>query len=139
MSAYIIATVEVTNLERYKEYLRVTPRVVEKFGGRFIARDGEKVTLEGPEETRRVVLVEFPSLQKAKQFYNSKEYQQAKKLRDGAGIPLLMMATGGFLLYALITFRGGITGAFRTCRRNRVIKVLDLCSTMYYSMSRVLL
>ncbi|MBU4263118.1 MAG: DUF1330 domain-containing protein [Proteobacteria bacterium] len=70
--------------DRFKEYLKVTPAIIAKFGGRHIARGGETMTLEGPEEKRRVVLIEFPSMEQAKKFYNSAEYQQARKLREGA-------------------------------------------------------
>ena len=84
MAAYLLARVEVTDWDRYKEYTKKTPGAVTKYGGRFIVRAGEMVTLEGPEETRRVVLIEFPSFEKAKEFYYSKEYQEVKKLREGA-------------------------------------------------------
>ena len=84
MTAYIIARINVTDMEQYKKYLGVTPGTIEKYDGRFIARGGETVTLEGTEETRRVVLLEFPSLERAVEWYNSEDYQAAKKLREGA-------------------------------------------------------
>ena len=84
MTAYILIRVNVTDLERYREYMAVTPAILAKYQGRFIARGGESVTLEGPEETRRLALVEFPDLDLAKAFYASPEYQAAKALRDGA-------------------------------------------------------
>ena len=79
-----------TDWERYREYTRATPAAIERFGGRFMARGGETITLEGPQETGRVVIIEFPSLDQAKAFYHSEEYACAKKLREGA-------ATGQFL------------------------------------------
>ncbi|MDQ3744967.1 MAG: DUF1330 domain-containing protein [Acidobacteriota bacterium] len=85
MAAYIVARVDVMDWEAYREYMRHTPRVIQKFGGRFIARGGEMVTLEGPEETLRVVLIEFPSLEQAKAFYKSPEYAQTKRLRERGG------------------------------------------------------
>lgn len=85
MAAYIVVRVDVRDWEAYREYMRHTPRVIRKFGGRFIARGGETVTLEGPEETLRVVLIEFPSLDQAKAFYNSPEYARTKRLREGGG------------------------------------------------------
>jgi uncharacterized protein (DUF1330 family) len=90
MPAYIIARVQVTNWELYREYTRATPAAIEKFGGRFVVRGGETITLEGPQETGRLVIIEFPSLDNAKAFYYSEEYSRAKKLREGA-------ATGQFL------------------------------------------
>ena len=58
---------------------------------RFVVRGGEMVTLEGPEETRRLVVIEFPSLERAKEFYHSEEYSRVKKRREGA-------ATGQFIV-----------------------------------------
>ena len=90
MPAYIIARVQVTDWERYREYTRATPAAIERFGGRSVVRGGEMITLEGPQETGRVVIIEFPSLDQAKAFYHSEDYSRAKKLRAGA-------ATGQFL------------------------------------------
>jgi len=84
MSAYVIAKVKVMDWDRYKEYMKSTPATIEKFGGRFIARGGQTITLEGPEETHRIVLLEFASLDKVKEWYNSKEYAEAKKFREDA-------------------------------------------------------
>ena len=94
MSAYIIAKINVTNPDQYKEYTKATPGIIEKFGGRFLARGGEIMTLEGPEENLRIVLLEFPSLEKAREFYNSKEYGEAKKLRRGAATASFVAVEG---------------------------------------------
>lgn len=84
MAAYLIALVAVTDPEQYAEYTKHTPRIVDRFGGRFIARGGEVTTLEGEPETRRVVVLEFPSVEVAEEFYASEEYGMAKALRAGA-------------------------------------------------------
>ena len=94
MAAYLLARVEVTDWERYKEYTKKTPGAIAKYGGKFIIRAGDMVTLEGPEETRRVVLIEFPSLEKVKESYYSQEYQEAKKLREGAAIGQFLAIDG---------------------------------------------
>lgn len=94
MAAYIIARINVTDWDQYKKYIAATPGVIEQFGGRFIARGGETVTLEGPEETHRVVLLEFPSMEKAKEFYHSQEYQEVLKLREGAATASLVAIDG---------------------------------------------
>jgi uncharacterized protein (DUF1330 family) len=94
MPAYVIARVEVTDWDKYNEYLKAGPGTVAQYGGKFIARNGEKLTLEGPEEARRLIILEFPSLAKAKEWYNSKEYQDAKKLRAGASIGSLVAVEG---------------------------------------------
>jgi len=94
MAAYMIARIKVTDPEQYKKYIAVTPGILAKFGAKFIARGGETVTLEGPEETTRVVIVEFPSLDKVREFYNSAEYQEAIKIREGAAEVSLVGVAG---------------------------------------------
>jgi len=94
MPAYLIVRAEVTDWPQYQGYMKVTPGIVEKFGGRFIARGGEVVTLEGPPETRRVVIIEFPSLAQAEVFYRSEEYTQARQLRAAAGTAQFIVVDG---------------------------------------------
>lgn len=86
MAAYIVARVSVADPSLLKDYLNATPPIVEKYGGRFLARGGSTITLEGPEEARRVVIIEFPSLADAEAFYQSREYSQAKKLRADVAV-----------------------------------------------------
>jgi len=94
MSAYIIALIEVTDPEQYKQYTEVTPAAIAKFGGKFIARGGETVVLEGPEPAGRVVIIEFPTLERAQSFYASEEYRQAKALRAGAATAQFIAVDG---------------------------------------------
>jgi uncharacterized protein (DUF1330 family) len=94
MSAFVITKIKVTNWDRYREYTQASPAAVAKYGGKFIVRGGEILTLEGPEETSRIVVLEFPSLEKAKAFYYSDEYQSAKKLREGAATVFSVAVAG---------------------------------------------
>jgi uncharacterized protein (DUF1330 family) len=94
MAGYIIARVKVTDPEKYKNYTAVTPGLIAKYGGRFIVRGGETVTLEGPEETGRVVVIEFDSLEQAKAMYESEEYQNAIELRAGAATAQFIAVAG---------------------------------------------
>ena len=94
MAAYMIARVNVTDWDKYNEYIKVTPGIIAKFGGRFIVRGGETVTFEGPEEKWRIVVVEFPDLEKAKEFYYSPEYTDAKKIREGAALAQFVAISG---------------------------------------------
>jgi uncharacterized protein (DUF1330 family) len=95
MAAYVIARFDVKDWDRFREYGKNAPRTIARFGGRFIARGGESVTLEGPQETYRVVLIEFPSLDKAKAYYNSAAYTETRKLREGAA-EARFLAVDGF-------------------------------------------
>jgi uncharacterized protein (DUF1330 family) len=94
MPAYIIGRVEITDPARYAEYMKATPALIARFGGNFVVRGGDVVTLEGHPETRRVVVIEFPTLDQAKAFYNSDGYLQAKKLRDGAAVAQFIAING---------------------------------------------
>jgi len=84
VAGYMIVRVEVTDWEQYQKYMEVTPEIVAQYGGRFIVRGGRTAALEGPEESTRVVVVEFPSFDQAVEFYNSPEYTEARMLREGA-------------------------------------------------------
>jgi uncharacterized protein (DUF1330 family) len=86
--------VNVTDWDKYNEYIKVTPGIIAKYEGRFIVRGGETVTLEGPQEKWRIVVVEFPDLAKAKAFYHSPEYADAKKIRAGAAEAQFIAVSG---------------------------------------------
>ena len=94
MAAYMIARVNVTDWDKYNEYIKVTPGIIAKYDGRFIVRGGETVTLEGPEEKWRIVVIEFPDLNKARDFYHSPEYTEAKKIREGAALAQFVAVAG---------------------------------------------
>lgn len=94
MKAYLLVRVDVQDPEKYKEYLKLTPALIARFGGRAIVRAGQKETLEGPVETRRLVVLEFPSMTKAREFYTCKEYQEAKKIRQSASTGELVLVEG---------------------------------------------
>lgn len=94
MAAYVIVQVEISDWNKFKEYLKETPRVMAEYGGRYLARGGQTVMLEGDSPYPRVVLIEFPSLQAARNWYDSAEYQQIKTLRSGAATGTLMAVEG---------------------------------------------
>jgi uncharacterized protein (DUF1330 family) len=94
MVAYMIARIKVTDMEQYKEYMKLTPEIIEKFGGKFIARGGEVLTLEGEAETNRVVILEFPSSEQIQAWYDSPEYQHAISVREGAAIAQFVVVDG---------------------------------------------
>ena len=94
MTAYIIARVEVDDPTLLKGYMSATPPIIAKYGGRFIARGGTTITLEGPMESRRIVLIEFPELADAEAFFNSPEYSAARKLREGIAIAEFIAVEG---------------------------------------------
>ena len=81
MPAYLIADIDITNPDGYAGYRPMAAESVARHGGRFVARGGTIVPLEGGWDPKRVVIIEFPSLDAAKTFYHSDDYQAALKVR----------------------------------------------------------
>lgn len=94
LPAYVIVETDVHDAEQYQRYQQASPAAVEAAGGRFVVRGGELAVLEGDWQPKRLVLLEFEDLEAAKRFYGSPEYQDAKRLREGAA-NLNMVAVEG--------------------------------------------
>lgn len=92
--AFIIARVDITDRDQYQHYLKAAPSVIEHYGGKVIARSESPLTLEGRDETRRIIILQFPSVTRAKEFYHSPEYQETRKLREGAAYGELIVIEG---------------------------------------------
>lgn len=93
MTAYWVAHVTITDLTAYAGYQALAPAAFARHGGRFLARGGASEVLEGPVLDRHVV-IEFPSLQAARDCYNSPEYQAARQARDQACIAHVILVEG---------------------------------------------
>jgi uncharacterized protein (DUF1330 family) len=87
MVAYWVARSKVNNPEQYKKYTDLVPGIMQKYGGKILARGGKFKILEGPEKFGRFIVIEFPSLDQAVACHDSAEYQAAAqhRKRDGAG------------------------------------------------------
>jgi uncharacterized protein (DUF1330 family) len=94
MAAYVLVQVEVTDPVRYEDYKAMVPPSIAKFGGRFLVRGGKTHTMEGDWSPRRLVVVEFPSVEQAKAWWNSPEYAAAKALRQATSQSELIIAEG---------------------------------------------
>jgi len=84
MPAYVIVEVEVLDTEAFDRYRALVPPTVAAYGGRYLARGGRAVVLEGDPPPRRMVLLEFPSVERAPEWCESEEYAPAKALRETA-------------------------------------------------------
>lgn len=82
MSAYVIFDIDIFDLKRYQEFMVLAKPAIEAAGGKYLARGGEHQVLEGDWEPRRIVLFEFPTMEKANAFYYSDLYQGLKTIRD---------------------------------------------------------
>ena len=81
MSAYVIVDITVNDPERYEEYKKLAPPAIAAYGGKYLARGGKSEKLEGNWEPDRVVILEFESIEKAKEWIDSPEYSEARALR----------------------------------------------------------
>jgi uncharacterized protein (DUF1330 family) len=95
MPAYVIADVEVSDPEQYKQYMALSPGAVAAAGGRFIVRGGRFEKLEGDWQPKRLVVIEFADYDSARAFYDSEKYRQARDARAGATRQFNMVVVEG--------------------------------------------
>jgi uncharacterized protein (DUF1330 family) len=91
---YVIAEITVTDPEAYKQYAAAVAPMVAKFGGKYIVRGGQTVTVEGDAPAGRIVVIEFESLAAAQSFEDSAEYQAVAALRHKAARSRLFLVEG---------------------------------------------
>ena len=95
MTAFMIARVNVTEPDQFKQYAERAGAATAKFGGKYLARGGDLLGLENHEdEGKRVVIIQFPTMEDAQAWYNSPEYQDAKKYRENAAFGRFMIVDG---------------------------------------------
>lgn len=94
MAAYVIAHIDVKDPVRYQDYIKMSPISIAKFGGKFIARGGTTDVLEGNWQPKRLVLLEFPSAERAREWWASEEYAPAKALRQATSYGELVIVDG---------------------------------------------
>jgi uncharacterized protein (DUF1330 family) len=81
MPAYVIVDIKVTDPVGYEEYRKLAPPIVAAYGGKYLARGGKTETLEGDWSPNRLVILEFESVERAKEWLNSPEYRAPRQLR----------------------------------------------------------
>jgi uncharacterized protein (DUF1330 family) len=94
MSHYIIFDVEITDRVRYQQYMAEVKPALEKVGARYLARGGKFTVHEGDWSPRRIVLLEFPSIEAWESFYNGPTYRQFKAIRDACSSARLVSVEG---------------------------------------------
>jgi uncharacterized protein (DUF1330 family) len=91
MAAYIIADVDVKDAKAFEPYKQPTIASVAKYGGRFIIQTSRPEVLEGSWSPTRFVVLEFPSREAARRWYDSEEYREAKALRLRHAVSSLLL------------------------------------------------
>ena len=94
MPAYVVVDVKATDAERAARYRDVSGPSVEHHGGRFLARGGALVVLEGDWEPDRLVVIEFGSMDAARAWFDSDDYREARAVRAGAGTWRMIIVDG---------------------------------------------
>ena len=94
MAGYLIGQIKVNDPEAYSEYVKQSSQTVEKYRGNFLVRGGEMEILEGECPYPRVVVIEFPSVEAAREWYNSPEYEGPKSIRMATAEANLVLVEG---------------------------------------------
>ncbi|HXQ58586.1 MAG TPA: DUF1330 domain-containing protein [Acidimicrobiales bacterium] len=94
MPAYVIYQGEVTDPQRYEEYKTQAAQSVAAAGGRYVVRGGDVHVLEGDAPAGRTVVLEFPDMTTAVNWYRSAPYTEARKIRDGAATARMYVVDG---------------------------------------------
>ena len=82
MAAYVIANIDVKDPDGYAGYSKLARPAIEKYGGKAIVRNGQVDVKEGSWVPRRLVILQFESLEQARKFYDSPEYREARAVRE---------------------------------------------------------
>jgi len=94
MSAYIIVEIDVQDPIGYEEYKKLAGPTVEARGGKYIVRGGRTEVLEGDWRPKRIVVLEFPSMEKAKEWLDCEEYREPRKMRHATAKTNMILVEG---------------------------------------------
>ena len=94
MTAFIVVDISVENAKTYDQYKLLAPPSIAKYGGRYVARGGKTEVLEGSWQPSRLVILEFPSMERAQSWWSSAEYAEAKALRQRSASTKMVLIEG---------------------------------------------
>ena len=94
MPAYLIVNVEITDPEKYEEYRKVASPTVDAFGGKYLARGGTSEALEGDWTPNRLIVIEFESIDRAKEGWSSETYRIPKQMRQASANAQMIVVEG---------------------------------------------
>jgi uncharacterized protein (DUF1330 family) len=92
--AYVIAQLTITDPQGFEQYRNMVPATIAKYGGKYVVRGGTMEKLEGDWEPQRLVILEFESAERAKQWWASEDYREAKQLRQRTAQTSLIIVEG---------------------------------------------
>jgi uncharacterized protein (DUF1330 family) len=94
MPAYVIVDVSIDDHKEYEEYKKLTPATIAAFNGKFVVRGGKMLTLEGDWNPERIVILEFPTAERAKEWWDSNLYAGAKAIRQRTATTKMIIVEG---------------------------------------------
>ena len=94
MAGYVIVEIEVTDPVGFEDYKKLAAETVAKYGGKYIVRGGATETLEGNWQPKRIVILEFESVQRAKEWLNCSEYREPRKMRHRTAKTNMILVEG---------------------------------------------
>lgn len=94
MPAYVIVDVTIHDENAYEDYKKLTPASIAAYDGKFVVRGGKSELLEGDWQPGRMVILEFPSVERAKEWWHSEQYTVAKKIRQKAATTNMLVIEG---------------------------------------------
>ena len=94
MSAYVVVEIEILDPVGYEEYKKQAATTVHKYGGKYIARGGKTEVLEGDWNPKRIVVLQFESMERAKEWLNCEEYREPRKMRHATAKTNMILVEG---------------------------------------------
>jgi len=94
MPAYVIVDIQVHDAAKFEEYKKKAPPTIAAYGGKYLARGGAVETLDGTWSPERVVILEFPSMARAREWYHCEQYAEAIELRHASATSQFLLVEG---------------------------------------------
>jgi uncharacterized protein (DUF1330 family) len=94
MPAYVCVEIEIHDPETYEAYKQLAPPSIAQYGGRYLTRGGRMETLEGDWQPKRFVILEFPTYERAREWWHSDEYRDAKAMRHRSARSRMLLVEG---------------------------------------------
>lgn len=94
MPGYVLVDITILDDEQYAEYRRLAAPTVAAFGGRYLVRGGAVTVLEGDRVPARTVVLEFPSVERARAWHASEEYAPARRIREACARTSMLVVEG---------------------------------------------
>lgn len=94
MAGYIIVEIDITDPATYERYRQMAGETVRSHGGKYLVRGGAAETLEGDWQPKRIVILEFESVERAREWWDCEEYREPKKLRQQSAVTKMILVAG---------------------------------------------